>query len=100
MRYELGLELDEERAMPPHRAGPDTYVTAHILVRMMQEATVNKLVGWTIMPRFLPRCPIGKFRNQPWENVEMGFLRWMIGQPDMDPDFKAAAQDEIKRRAA
>ena len=35
LRYALDLPVDAEAAMPPHRAAPDTHVTAHLLVRLL-----------------------------------------------------------------
>ncbi|MBU0801419.1 MAG: 3'-5' exonuclease, partial [Alphaproteobacteria bacterium] len=35
LRYYFDMDLAEEDAMPPHRAGPDSYVTAHILLKLL-----------------------------------------------------------------
>jgi len=93
------LALDHDTAMPPHRAGPDAYVTAHILKALLNEATANQMVRWTREPRLLPTCPLGKFRGKPWPEVEAGFLSWMLKQADMDPDLKWNAQHELDRRS-
>lgn len=94
------LALNHETAMPPHRAGPDAYVTAHILKALFAAgATGKEMVAWTREPRVLPTCPIGKFRGQPWADVEHGFLNWMTQQPTMESDLKWNAQREIDRRA-
>jgi exodeoxyribonuclease X len=94
------LSLDHETAMPPHRAGPDAYVTAHILKALLTRATAREMVSWTREPRLLPTCPLGKFRGKPWADVEAGFLNWMLAQPTMESDLKWNAQREIDRRAA
>lgn len=104
LRYWLAdqglLSLDHETAMPPHRAGPDAYVTAHILKALFASGATGKdMVAWTKEPKLLPTCPIGKFRGKPWAEVEGGFLGWMLRQPDMDPDLKWNADREINRRA-
>jgi len=94
------LALDHATAMPPHRAGPDAYVTAHILKALFAAGATGKdLVAWTREPRLLPTCPIGKFRGKPWPEVEAGFLNWMLGQPTMEADLKWNAQRELDRRA-
>jgi exodeoxyribonuclease X len=100
LMYWLGLHLfmDEEQRHPPHRALPDAYVTAHILVALLQRASLKDLLLWTTEPRLLPTCPIGKFRGRPWPEVEMGFLTWMLGVPDMEADLKWNARREIARR--
>jgi exodeoxyribonuclease X len=94
------ISLDHETAMPPHRAGPDAYVTAHILKALLALTTGKEMVAWTREPRLLPACPIGKFRGQPWAKVEQGFLGWMTNQADMDEDLKWNARRELDRRRA
>lgn len=85
---------------PAHRAGPDAYVTAHILKALFDTGVTGKqMVAWTKEPRLLPRCPIGKFRDKPWSEVEGGFLGWMLRQPDMAEDLKWNAKREIERRS-
>ncbi|KQW79753.1 3'-5' exonuclease [Brevundimonas sp. Root1279] len=95
------LTLDHATAMPPHRAGPDAYVTAHILKALFAAGATGKdMVAWTKEPRLLPTCPIGKFRGKAWAEVEAGFLNWMLGVPDMEADLKWNARRELERRAA
>lgn len=85
---------------PAHRAGPDAYVTAHILKALFDTGVTGKqMVAWTKEPRLLSKCPIGKFRDKPWSEVEGGFLGWMLRQPDMAEDLKWNAQREIQRRS-
>lgn len=95
------LSLDHATAMPPHRAGPDAYVTAHILKALLAAGATGKdMVAWTREPRLLPTCPIGKFRGKPWAEVEAGFLNWMLAQASMEEDLKWNAQRELDRRRA
>lgn len=90
---------DHALTQPAHRAGPDTYVTAHILLALFAAgATGAQMVAWTKEPRLLPTCPIGKFRGKPWAEVEGGFLGWMLKQPSMESDLKWNAAREIRRR--
>lgn len=100
LRYWLGLELDADLAMPPHRAGPDAYVTAHIFMRLLDYATAEQMIAWTKEPRVMPTCPIGKFRGHKWADVEAGFLNWMLNQPTMEADLKWNAERELQRRRA
>lgn len=92
------VSLTHEMAMPPHRAGPDAYVTAHILAALLQIVTAKEMVVWTREPRLLPTCPIGKFRGKPWAEVEVGFLNWILAQTSMEPDLKWNAQRELELR--
>lgn len=100
LMYWLGLHtiMDTERRQPPHRALPDAYVTAYILCRLLEETTLENLLAWTLEPRLLPTCPIGKFRGQRWPDVESGFLNWMLAQATMEADLKWNARRELDRR--
>lgn len=94
------IKPDHELTQPAHRAGPDAYVTAHIVLALLQSgATVEQMALWTTEPRLLPTCPIGKFRGMPWSHVEAGFLGWMLRQPTMQDDLKWNAAREIERRS-
>ena len=87
-------------SQPSHRAGPDAFVTAHILKALIDAGATGKdMVAWTKEPRLLSKCPIGKFRGKPWSEVQDGFLGWMLKQPDMEEDLKWNAKREIARRS-
>lgn len=94
------INLDPALAQPAHRAGPDSYVTAHILRAAFEAgATGQQMVRWSREPACLPRCPIGQHRGKPWADVPTGFLEWMVHKAhDMDPDLKWNARQEIDRR--
>ena len=95
------ITLDHNMTQPAHRAGPDAYVTAHILKAMLETGITGKqMVAWTREPRLLPRCPIGKFRGKPWSEVETGFLRWMLNQAEMEADLKWNAYRALEERGA
>ncbi|WP_279141315.1 exonuclease domain-containing protein [Sphingomonas paucimobilis] len=90
---------DHPLTQPAHRAGPDAYVTGHVLLALFDAgATGREMIAWTKEPRLLPTCPIGKFRGMPWSEVEAGFLGWMLRQPTMEADLKWNAEREIARR--
>lgn len=93
------ITLHHPTTQPAHRAGPDAYVTAHILRALFNTgATGREMVAWTKEPALLPKCPLGKFRGKPWREVDGGFLEWMLRQPDMDPDLKWNARRELDAR--
>jgi len=94
------ISLDHEKAMPPHRAGPDAYVSAHILKALFAAgATGREMIAWTREPKAFPTCPIGEHRGKPWADVDAGFLRWMINKP-VEADLVWNARRELDRRAA
>ena len=98
LRYWLGMELDPELAMPPHRAQPDAYVTAQILVRLLAEVSVEDMVAWTEEPRVMPRITFGKHRGSAWPDVPTDYLNWLVLKSEMDADAKWNAQRELDRR--
>lgn len=99
LRYWRGLDLDPALAMPPHRAGPDTHVGAHVLAELLKTETVNDLVRWTRQPLYYPTCPLGKHRGQKWTEIPHSYLKWMTSNAnDLDHDIKFAALTEINRR--
>lgn len=98
LRYWLGLDLDPALAMPPHRAGPDAWVTAHLLARLLGLATVEQMVAWTEEPRPMPTIPFGKHKGTPWTEIPIDYLQWMVRQTDMDADTAWHASQELARR--
>lgn len=94
------IKPEHTMTLPAHRAAPDAYVTANILLALFDAGITGKdMVAWTMEPPVMPRCPLGKFRGKPWAEVEDGFLGWMLRQPGMEEDLKWNAQREIQRRS-
>jgi exodeoxyribonuclease X len=100
LRYWRGLKLDAEMAMPPHRAGPDAWVTAHILTELLKVSTTEQMIEWTKQPKKLPTIPFGKHRGSSWQDVPSDYLDWMVRQEDMDRDSIWCAQEELERRTS
>lgn len=96
------ISLDPSKAYPTHRAGPDAYITAHLLRALFEAGATGKdMVAWTREPAVLPTCHIGSpWRGMKWSEVDAGFLTWMANKKDMEPDHKWNAQRELNRRAA
>ena len=99
LRYWRGLVLDPQFAMPPHRAGPDAWVTAHLLADLLRTTSVEQMIAWTAEPKLLPAIPFGKHRGQAWTEAPADYLQWIVRQTDMDADVIWNAQREIARRA-
>lgn len=94
LRYFLGIELDDQLAMPPHRAAPDAYVTAFILQRALATgATVAQMIEWSNQPSLLPGAiNFGKHKGVTWAECDRSYLSWIVKQPDMDEDKRFTAQ--------
>ena len=99
LRYWRGLTLDADLATPPHRAGPDAWVTAHILVDLLKETSIEQMIAWTKEPRLMPTIPFGKHRGIAWSEAPLDYLQWMTRQNDMDADAIWNAQQELERRS-
>ncbi|MGX1693173.1 hypothetical protein [Brevundimonas naejangsanensis] len=95
------LSLDHDTAMPPHRAGPDAYVTAHILKALLAAgATGREMIAWTQEPRLLPKITFGKHKGSQWSDAPADYLEWVAHRSDLDADTKWNAARELQRRRA
>lgn len=96
LRYWLDLGLNAAWAMPPHRAGPDAYVTAMILSELLNEAPLEKLVEWTKQPSLLTNVTFGKHRGEKWSALPRDYLQWIASKSDLGPDEKYTAKYYLK----
>lgn len=97
LRYWLKLDLDHALAQPPHRAGPDAYVTAHLLARMLGKMSVEEMVKLSSEPAILPYFIFGKHAMKPIEEIDEGYLQWLLKQ-DFDVDVKATARHHLHQK--
>lgn len=98
LRYWRGLTLDPTLAMPPHRAGPDAWVTAHLVVELAKYTSFEQMIAWTREPKRMPAITFGKHKGSVWSDVPVDYLRWMTQQSEMDADAIWYARQEIARR--
>jgi len=105
LRYWLKLGAAEgfesSLAMPPHRAGPDAYVTAHIFARMLKEEgshRLRRMLQWSREPGLLPKVTFGKHAKAKWSEVPTDYMEWIGRQGDMDEDVRFTAAKELARR--
>lgn len=99
LRYWRGLPVHRHIANQAHRAGPDAYVTAHLLRDMLEQpgVTLDKLVTWSSEPALLAKCHIGRYRGQRWSEIDdKGFLFWLL-ERDFSEDVKHTARFHIDR---
>lgn len=104
LRYWLDLDrqanFDKAQAMPPHRALPDAYVTAHILLRLLAERSVEDMIDISAKPALLRRLTFGKHRGMPYAEAPIDYLRWISEKSDFNPDVLATARYWLDRRSA
>jgi exodeoxyribonuclease X len=95
LRYWLNLDADMadvNRAMPPHRAGPDTYVTALLLARLLYKAPLDELVRLTTAPVLLRDVTFGKHKGMKWADLPWDYLNWVANKSDLGADEKHTAR--------
>lgn len=100
LRYWLELIVDRDAANPPHRAGPDAYVAAALLARMLNSGkmTVDEMVTLSSGPVVLPHLSFGKHAKTPMAEVPTDYLDWMVKQRDMDVNAIHTARHHLKLR--
>lgn len=101
LRYHLGVDgddgFDPAAAMPPHRAGPDTLVTAYILSRLVFASNVKRLIELTSEPVVLRNVTFGKHRGAKWADLPRDYLEWIAFKSDLGPDEKHTARTLLDR---
>ena len=100
LRYWLKLDLIAARASPPHRAGPDSYVTASLLSRMLAKLTPEQCIEISAVPAILPHFSFGKHAGEPLEEVPADYLRWMLDSGKFDEDIVATCTHHIEMRSS
>lgn len=102
LRYHLGLSPRPEECVPPHRAGPDAYLCAVLMERILEDgrASLDDMVRWSSGPALLPRITFGKHKGSKWEDAPTDYLDWIVNKSDMDRDVKANAKHHLKARSA
>lgn len=96
LRYYLDLDVPP-LDMSPHRALPDALVTLALLNRMLLECTMERLVKITAEPALLGVVRFGKYRGTRWQDLESGYLRWILKQ-DFDEDARHTARHWLRQR--
>lgn len=98
LRETLKLEVTPPADLHAHRALYDCYVTAALLIRIMDYS------GWDaaeIIRRMLVKgssttFPFGKYRGSKIDDVakrDPGYLKWMLKNiPDLKPDLRSAME--------
>ena len=103
LRYWMGLDsaagFDRKIAALAHRAEADAYVTAWILMRLLDQTVIDDLLAWTNEPRLYPRLTFGKHRGLKWAEIPEDYLQWLRqGQHQLDQDWRHGAKIELERR--
>ena len=87
---------EEIMCQPPHRALPDAWVTAHILLRQLELRTIEELAELTVQPVLLKTVKFGKHKGEAWADLPKSYLHW-IASKDFSPDEIHTALHYIKK---
>jgi exodeoxyribonuclease X len=98
IRYALALPADPALAMPPHRAMPDAYLCALLLLELLKHQTIETLIAWSAEPAVFTKFDFGEHTGKPLSEARLGYFEWMLTK-DFSEDWRWNAQREIKRRA-
>ena len=93
IRYERGLLLDDKRSEPSHRAGPDTWVTAHILLDLLKIYEPETLAEISRNPVLQITCWLKAHRGKRWSEVPSNYLDWIVNKSEMRND--PASEDVV-----
>jgi len=86
LRYLLGVQIDRERAQPPHRALPDAYVTAFVLKELLKLRPLERLIEVTAEPIIFKRLNFGKHKGSLCKDIPSDYWHWMINISDFEGD--------------
>lgn len=100
LRYAMGLRCPEADGMPAHRALSDAYVTARVLVKLLELAAAESgfpvnpegIEAEILKPLILAKCSFGKHKGAPWAEVPKDYLQWLVRQQDVDMDVLFTAK--------
>ena len=110
LRYFLDLDsandFDPRLCATPHLAPDDSYVGAHLLRRVLQEAekqeiNIDRLMKWSSGPALLHICFLKKHKGTPWSKVPTDYLDWIVNKSDIkDRDIRATARFYLRRNSS
>lgn len=106
LRYMFDLQLEERYAKSAHRAGDDSYVTAHLLLHMIKFCLKNPqavggnfieaMLRWSNEAQLLKTVSFGKHKGEKWSEVPRNYLVWVIGNTQ-DDDVRKTAQHYLNQ---
>lgn len=103
LRYFLGFDdfddFEPALAMPPHRAAPDSYVTAFLVAEILDQVDFDTWVKWSKGPALLITCWLNKHRGKLWSEVarvDRDYLNWIV-RDVTDRNIRATAKYWLKQ---
>lgn len=105
LRYWLG-EIEpfgfKREELPSHSAASDTIVTAAIFHHLVKQqgVTFGLMKQWSQEPALHTVINFSKNKGQRFDQCDIGFLHWILKQPDMDEDKVFSAKYWLEKRTA
>lgn len=101
LRYWLNLSLDADLAWPPHRALPDAFVTANLLLELMRHKTLEEMVTISTFPLLKHKITFGKdHKGKLYSEAPADYLEWIRDKSSLDEDTKFSAKYWLQKRRA
>lgn len=93
LRYTLKLDVHVPDGLHAHRALYDCIVTASLFKRIRDDSgwSDTEMLEITNQPSLLSKLRFGKYKGITLAEVKKentGYLTWLLGQPDLDPDVE------------
>jgi exodeoxyribonuclease X len=102
LRYWIKLDVDPDEAQPAHRAGPDSYVNAALMARMLAKLSIEDMVTISARPALLPKLHFGEHADKWLRDVPTDFLEWILKpgkRKPFDEDVIFTAKHHLELRA-
>lgn len=97
-QYDELADFVPANAMPPHRAGADTYLTAILLRELLEHASLEDIAKWSSGPALLAKCGFGKHFGKKWSEVPPDYLSWIVNKSDItDRNVRATAKHYLAK---
>lgn len=106
LRYRKNIQIEHKHlAEPSHRAGPDSFVSAHILIALLNQpdgaGVVHPLANFvkvSSLPRRIHRFTFGKHKGMALTDAPYDYLTWVVNKSDLDEDIKWNCSREVRAR--
>lgn len=101
LRYWLPLNIEQSEGLPAHRAGPDSYVGAALMARILEAENapdIETMVRWSNGPPLLSIVTFGKHKGSRWDDLPTDYLEWIVDKSELDAAARANALHRLRQR--
>jgi DNA polymerase III epsilon subunit-like protein len=96
MIYALGLPI----SAGAHRVMADVLTAMHLAKHLCERTgmTLRQLAEASAEPFTVKYMPMGKHKGVPIDEIDRGYLRWMLANMDLDPDLKFSVETALENK--